>query len=113
MEGQSKRRPFHYEGSHRKLKSAQLVEIIKTRLGEDFSYSFDEKHDKLRLEHKVIGKGMEISLGEVVAKYETKKEAAIDEIVYTTEQTFIAMQKEKEQGFDGLAQVYPVIRATS
>lgn len=95
------------------MKSEQLVQILKERLGDEFTYAFDEKHDKLRLEHQTIGKGMDISLGEIVAKYETKKEAAIDEIIYTIEQTFIAMQKEKEQGFDGLAQVYPVIRSTS
>lgn len=95
------------------MKSEQLVKIIQERLGDTFSYSFDKKHDKLRLEHKAITKGMDIALGEVIAKYETKKDAAIDEILYTIEQTFIAMQKEQEEGFDGLAQVYPVIRAAS
>ena len=96
------------------MKSEQLVEIIKERLGEEqYTYAFDKKHDKLRLEHRTIEKGMDISLGEVLAKYETKKDGAIAEIIYTIEQTFTAMQKEKEQGFNGLAQVYPVIRATS
>lgn len=96
------------------VKSQQLVDIIKERLGEQqFNYTFDEKHDKLRLDHQLLQKGMDISIGEVLAKYEIKKEAAIDEIIYTIEQTFIAMQKEQEQGFEGLAQVYPVIRSTS
>lgn len=96
------------------MKSEQLVEILKERLGENnFTFSFDQKHDKLRLEHNLIGRGMDIALAEILAKYETKKDAAIQEVVYTIEQTFIAMQKEKEQGFEGLAQVYPVIRATS
>lgn len=97
-----------------KMESPQLVARIKERLGETtYSFSFDEKHDKLRLDHKVLGKGMDISLAEVLAKYEMKKEQAIDEIIYTIEQTFSAMEREQKEGFEGLAAVYPIIRSTS
>lgn len=87
---------------------------LKKHLGEEqFSWVFDEEKDRVRLEHKTLGRGMDISLSEILAKYETKKEAAILEVVYTIEQTFIAMEREKREGFNGLADVYPIIRSTS
>ncbi|AMO86403.1 DUF1444 domain-containing protein [Solibacillus sp. FSL W7-1472] len=96
------------------MESKQLVAELKTKLGEaNFTFTFDEKHDKLRLEHKKIGRGMDISLPEILTKYETKKQQAIDEVIYTIEQTFLAMQREEEKGFGGLASVYPIIRSTS
>lgn len=96
------------------MESKQLVAQIKKQLGEaNYSFAFDEKHDKLRLEHKAIGRGMDISLAEILSKYETKKQAALDEVLYTIEQTFAAMEREEQQGFAGLAAVYPVIRSTS
>ena len=96
------------------MESKQLVAELKKKLGEaHYTFTFDEKHDKLRLDHKTIGRGMDISLAEILSKYETKKQAAIDEVIYTIEQTFQAMTREQEQGFDGLASVYPVIRSTS
>ena len=96
------------------MKSPQLVKELKNRLGEEqFNWVFDKETDKLRLEHKTLGRGMDISLPEILAKYTQKKEAAIDEVVYTIEQTFLAMEREKQQGFEGLAQVYPIIRSTS
>ena len=96
------------------MKSPQLVKELKKQLGEEqFHWTFDEKKDRLRLEHKTIGRGMDISLGEILAKYETKKDAAIAEVVYTIEQTFLAMEREQNEGFAGVASVYPVIRSTS
>ena len=96
------------------MESAQLVVELKQKLGEaNYTFTFDEKHDKLRLDHKIIGRGMDISLPEILTKYQTKKQLAIDEVVYTIEQTFLAMQREQQQGFEGLAAVYPVIRSTS
>ncbi|MER2106140.1 MAG: DUF1444 domain-containing protein [Solibacillus sp.] len=96
------------------MKSPQLVKELKKHLGEErFSWAFDEKKDRVRLEHTTLGRGMDISLSEILAKYETKKEAAILEIVYTIEQTFLAMEREQREGFNGLADVYPIIRSTS
>lgn len=104
---------YFYVRSDR-LKSPQLVKELKNRLGEEqFNWMFDKEQDKLRLEHKTLGRGMDISLTEILAKYTQKKEAALDEVVYTIEQTFLAMEREKQQGFEGLAQVYPIIRSTS
>lgn len=96
------------------MDSTTMIDKLKQRLGEErFSYKYEEKQDKLRLEHTALHKGIDIALGEVVAKYESKQEAAVDEIVYTIEQTFLAMEKEATEGFASLANVYPVIRATS
>ncbi|MEK4700792.1 DUF1444 domain-containing protein [Solibacillus sp. FSL R7-0668] len=96
------------------MESKQLVAELKKRLGEaHYTFTLDEKQDKLRLEHQVIGRGMDISLAEILAKYETRKQLAIDEVVYTIEQTFEAMMQEQQQGFTDLAAVYPVIRSTS
>lgn len=96
------------------MTSDQLVELIKTRLGDTrFTYQYDKKYDKLRLNHTKLGHGMELSLPGVLTKYNEKKDAAIAEVVYTIEQTFSAMELEKEQGFSGSTQIYPVIRATS
>ncbi|MFJ6208012.1 DUF1444 domain-containing protein [Lysinibacillus sp. NPDC092081] len=98
----------------KQIKSEQLVSLLKQRLNEDkFDFEFDKKHDKLRLNHKKIGKGMELSLPGILTKYNDKQGAAIDEVVYTIEQTFDAMEQEMEQGFQTTIQIYPVIRATS
>ncbi len=96
------------------MESTQLVAKLKGILGEaNYTFTFDEKYDRLRLDHKVLGRGMTISLPEILTKYESKKEKAIDEIIYTIEQTFLAMEREHKEGFNGLVNVYPVIRSTS
>lgn len=96
------------------MNSGQLVELLKERLPSDhFRWQFDRKTDKVRLEHTGLKKGMDISLPEILAKYEVKKESAIDEIIYTIGETFKAMQKEQEEGFSTNASIYPVIRSTS
>lgn len=98
----------------KQIKSEQLVTLLKQHLNEEkFDFEFDKKHDKLRLNHKKIGKGMELSLPGILAKYNDKQGAAIDEVVYTIEQTFNAMEQEMEQGFQAITKIYPVIRATS
>lgn len=96
------------------MKSEQLVEELKNRLhAERFNFLFDKKNDKLRLEHKELNKGIDISLPPIIAKYETQKEKAIDEVVYTVTETFNAMEREKNEGFGDGTSIYPVIRSTS
>lgn len=96
------------------MKSHQLFELLKKRLGEEkFVFSFDKEKDLMHLNHKTLKRGMEIGLGKIAAKYEEKKEAAVDEVVYTIEQTFNAMEREKAQGFTGEVKILPAIRATS
>ncbi|MCZ2257947.1 DUF1444 domain-containing protein [Sporosarcina sp. G11-34] len=96
------------------MNSSQLVELLKKRLpSEKFKWDFDRRADKVRLEHKVLRNGMDISLPEIIARYERKKDAAIDEIVYTIDETFKAMEREHNEGFEGDTVIYPVIRSTS
>ena len=96
------------------MKSKELVEKLKNRLGLDrFEYNFDKEKDILHLTHQTLKRGMDISLPEIISKYQTLKEKAIDEVVYTIEQTFTAMEKEQAEGFHDLSLVYPVIRSTS
>ncbi len=96
------------------MNSEQLVELLKSRLpSEIFQWRLDRKTDKVRLEHTVLNKGMDISLPEIIAKYELKNEKAIDEIIYTIGETFKAMEKEQQEGFTASGNIYPVIRSTS
>ena len=82
-------------------------------LEEDYTFDYNRETNKLRLTHKEIGKGMDISIPPILAKYETKKEQAIEEVVYTILETFQAMKKEKAGEIDPSSSVYPVIRSTS
>lgn len=96
------------------MKSSDLVEILKKRLpSEQLQWHFDRKTDKIRLEHSILKKGMDISLPEILSKYENVKESAIDEVVYTIHETFNAMEKEMTEGFRKEGAIYPVIRSTS
>lgn len=96
------------------MNSKQLVELLKQKLTNPaFTWQHDEKTDRVRLHHKVLNKGMEISLPEILSKYEMKKDKAINEVVYTISQTFEAMEQET-QGLDrSTSHIYPVIRSTS
>jgi len=96
------------------MNSKKLVEILKERLpSEHFEWNVDKKTDNVRLEHVVLNKGMDISLPRILGKYQDKKEAAIDEIVYVIDETFKAMEREQSEGFKGDQVIYPVIRSTS
>lgn len=96
------------------MKSQELVEILQKRLpSQHYKWQFDKKADRLRLDHTGVNKGMDISLPEIISKYNEKKEAAIDEVVYTIDATFRAMEVEQTEGFRGNHVIYPVIRSTS
>lgn len=96
------------------MNSKQLIERLKQNLSDyNFTWEYDKKTDKIRLNHAKLNKGMDISLPEILSKYETKKDRAIDEVVYTISQTFSAMEKEVEGLTEITQQIYPVIRSTS
>lgn len=96
------------------MKSNELVSILKKRLpSKNFEWHFDKKADKVRLDHKTLKKGMDISLPEIISKYNEKKDAAIVEVVYTIDATFKAMELEHTEGFQADRPIYPVIRSTS
>lgn len=96
------------------LKSHELVDRLKEQLGIDrFEYHFDSEKDDLRIDHIKLKQGMTLHLSDILAKYETMKEKAISEVVYTIEQTFEAMEKEANEEIYELANVFPIIRSTS
>src|SRR5699024_8406486 len=74
---------------------------------------YDKEKDKLRIEHRVIGKGMTISLPELIAKYKVRKAPSIDEVVYLIHTTCCAMEKEHGKALQGKEMIYPVICSTS
>ena len=54
------------------MNSGKLLEILKKRLpSEHFDWDLDRKSDKVRLEHKLLKKGMDISLPEIICKIRT------------------------------------------
>lgn len=96
------------------MNSNKIVKILKEKFNQDkFTFHYDKEKDVLRLEHKTINKGMDIVIPEIIAKYNQLKEKAIDEIVYTINETFLAMEQEQQEGFQNLTNVFPVIRSTS
>lgn len=96
------------------MEAKDLVKELKRRLPEEkFDWQFDRKADKLRIVHHTLHHGMNISLPEILAKYENKKERVIDEVVYTIQETFDAMEQEQVKGFSDQKNIYPVIRSTS
>nr|WP_106780474.1 DUF1444 family protein [Lysinibacillus timonensis] len=96
------------------MKASDLVERLKERLGiEVFEYKYNREKNELRLDHRTIKQGMTIHLSDILAKYHTIKEKAIDEVVYTIEQTFKAMEIENGENVYDLSNVYPIIRSTS
>lgn len=96
------------------LKSKQLVERLKLELSNSaFTWQHDEKTDRVRLHHTELNQGMEISLPEILAKYEEKKDQAISEVIYTISQTFNAMEQEAKGLNQSITHVFPVIRSTS
>jgi uncharacterized protein YtpQ (UPF0354 family) len=96
------------------MTSEQLVELLKMKLSNpNFTWQFNKKTDRVRLEHVELKKGMDISLPEILAKYEVKKDQAIDEVVYTISQTFSAMEQEAKGLIQTTHSIFPVIRSTS
>ena len=96
------------------MKPKQLVERLKQELTNDsFTFVHDQKTDRLRLHHEQLNKGMEISLPEIMAKYEIKKDKAIQDVVYTIKETFDAMEKEANGFTSSISNIYPVVRSTS
>lgn len=96
------------------LKPKQLVERLKLELpNPSFTWQHDQKTDRVRLHHTELNKGMEISLPEILAKYEVTKDKAIHAVVYTISQTFEAMEQESLGLEKSTSHIFPVIRSTS
>nr|WP_257351592.1 DUF1444 domain-containing protein [Pseudalkalibacillus decolorationis] len=73
---------------------------------------YDAKEKTLRIEEKSTGKGITLSLPGLTAKYEERKEAAIDEIIYHVNEVFTVMNHDQSLD-EGQRAIFPVIRSTS
>lgn len=96
-----------------KMTSQKMVELIKGKFQEGhYSFEFDRKKDTLRIEDSKVKKGVTISLPGFIAKYEEKKEEALDEFIYYIQESFSAMKD--DQDLKGKEKsIFPVIRSTS
>lgn len=96
-----------------KMTSRNLVEILKEKLAQpQWRFDFDRKKDSLRVEDSTTNKGVTLSLPGIIAKWETSKEKAIDEVVYYVEEALTVMSGIQELTGKEKS-IYPVIRSTS
>ncbi|OAS88846.1 hypothetical protein A6K24_14945 [Metabacillus litoralis] len=95
------------------MTSRKLVEILKEKLTQpQWQFDFDRKKDSLRIEDSTTNKGVTLSLPGIIAKWETSKEKAINEVVYYVEEALIVMS-EKQELTGKEKSIFPVIRSTS
>lgn len=96
-----------------KLDSIKIKQLLENRLaGKDRSFSYDREKDTLRIENKKTGKGISVSLPEIINKWHYKKEKALDEIIYYVTEGLEAMEEPvKLTGHEN--QIFPVIRPAS
>lgn len=96
-----------------KMTSLKMKKIIDERLSNsEYSTSYNRDKDTYRVEWKSTKKGMSITLPNVVAKYNERGDAAVDELVeHVIEALRIMNEDHQLTGME--KQIYPVIRATS
>ncbi|MCZ0703243.1 uncharacterized protein YtpQ (UPF0354 family) [Natronobacillus azotifigens] len=93
--------------------SLQLKKILDEKFSQpEWHKSFDREKDRYRIEWKDTHEGVFISLPNVIAKYESRGEAAIDELVYHVTES-LHMMREKQQLIGNEQKIFPVIRSTS
>ncbi len=86
---------------------------LESRLrGENRKLIYDREKDQLRIESERTGKGITVSLTGIIAKWNSEKEKAIDEVVYYVEEGLRAMEN-PVQLTDHEKKIFPVIRSTS
>lgn len=97
----------------KKLTESKLKKELESRLqkpGRAFKY--DREKESLRIENEETGKGIDVALSDIVAKWHVRKQEAIDEVVYYVEEAIEVMGKEQKVA-GSERKVYPVIRSTS
>ncbi|TYR82804.1 DUF1444 domain-containing protein [Priestia megaterium] len=95
------------------MTSQKMKSLLQERLSdENWTFSFDREKDTLRVEHPETNKGLTVSLAGLIAKWEEKKEAAIDEMVYYIREA-VRVMNDKQQLSGKEMRIYPVIRSTS
>ncbi|UFT98136.1 DUF1444 domain-containing protein [Radiobacillus kanasensis] len=97
-----------------KMNSIKMKNKLEERFNTntDWRTSFNRDKDKFRVEWKETGQGISITIPNVIAKYELRGEAALDELEYHVSEALKVMNETHE--LNGQERhIYPVIRATS
>ncbi len=96
-----------------KMTSLKMKRLLEDRLAKpDWQTSYDRDNDELRIEHKRTKQGINLKLGGIVAKYEERKDAAIDDVIYHVEEALKVMAE--QQHLEGKERhIFPVIRSAS
>jgi len=96
-----------------KMDSKIMRRKLEERLAaSDREFSYDREKDQLRIESKLTGKGITVSLPGLIAKWQAEKEKAIDEIVYYVQEGLLAMEDSIVLE-DHERRIFPVIRSAS
>lgn len=96
-----------------KMDNLKMKKELQNRLANpDRKFIYDRNNDQLRIEHIESGKGINISIPGIVAKWNQEKEKAIDEIVYYVEEGLKALETDAELSGKE-SKIFPVIRSTS
>ena len=95
------------------MNERKMREALESRLQkDDRTFTYNREKETLRIEHRETGKGIDVALPGIVAKWHDDKEKAIDEVVYYIEEALEVMSKEqKVSGSE--KEIFPVIRSTS
>ncbi|MDR7000521.1 DUF1444 domain-containing protein [Neobacillus niacini] len=96
-----------------KMDNKKMRKELEQRLAApDRNITYDRDKDQLRIENAAAGKGITVSLPGIIANWHTKKEKAIDEVVYYVEEGLRAM-KNNVQLITHEKKIFPVIRSAS
>ena len=100
-------------GNRMKMTSIKMKKILEERLSNpDYRTSYNRDKDTFRIEWKESKKGMTVTLPNVIAKYNQRGDAALDDLEgHITEALKIMNEEHHLTGME--KQIYPVIRATS
>lgn len=109
--------PWDYQTSEGGETMALTTIQLKKKLdqmfsGSDWRTSFKRDQDQYRVEWKDTGKGVNITLPNIVAKYEQSGERAIEEIVSHVKMS-LQMISQKAELIGNEKSIFPVIRSTS
>ncbi len=96
-----------------KMTSIKMKKILEDKLKHpEYKISFNREKDIFRIEWKTTKKGINVSLPQVIAKYEERGEASIDDLVSHVQEALKVMNRSyKLEGME--RHIFPVIRATS
>ncbi|RIL39492.1 DUF1444 domain-containing protein [Staphylococcus equorum] len=91
----------------------QMRDKLKDRLSKpEVKFTFNREDETLRISRVDNGKGVNVKVATIVAKYKEQKENIVDEIVYYVEE---AIEQMKGEGLSEVnsAQIMPVLRSPS